>query len=384
MILFAPIFLIVLYFAVEIGNIWVARGELETTCEAAALAAVKTFRDTGSTSLPRDVAIAYAKENPVSGQTVILDDNYQLGGDANDNESCAGEIVLGEITGTDCSDWEFDPDATPGGVTGTYVSLTVEVLTNTDTKNDIQNGHYSFRIYNFSSSNTSLEIDSVSFNIATVPPADDEPGYFDLRIFTSGGTSTDRHWGLTPIYLGTNVTGHAFLPNPDPLVPKMSSTFEVHFTGTGANAFNPGLSPAPSADRFDFSVDTDLGGPDPGTGDNKYADKGGELVGMRVVVHFRLAGLPVGTVSGNLNVVLDPLGNPVNPEHLARVVFNNQELRSGNYGVRVQRQFSFDPLCKKLLGIPATQFHVRAEVTAMCEGASGAPKLVRIDNYLCP
>ena len=51
-----PAFLTMLCFVLEIGNIWLARGELETALESAALAAVKAWKETNSTALARDYA----------------------------------------------------------------------------------------------------------------------------------------------------------------------------------------------------------------------------------------------------------------------------------------------------------------------------------------
>lgn len=393
LILFAPIFLIVLYFAVEIGNMWVVRGELETACEAAALAAVREWRDDPADTLtPRTVAIAYAAANPAGSQTVVLDDNYLEEADVNDNESCLGEIVLGGIEGTGCDDWIFDHDSPPGGISGTTVSLSIRIETEQDTYKDIENqDNAPFRIFAFSSNNANLVIDSVSFDVGTVPPdpnpgPNDPAGFFDLRDVNPGNANDGRN-GLPPVPppptspVPSGVVGHVFWPDFPDATP---TAYQVTFTGSGSNAFQPNVitppgdppGPAPN-DSFSFGVDSDWIFPPHGGGQtSNYVDWGGDFAGATVRVTFRdtVSG-DTGSLQGQMQFVSD---------HVSILNFTDEELMGGNFGVRVQKQFYFDPLCGRLFGIPATQFRVRAEVTAMCEGSAGRPKLIRVHTYVCP
>ncbi len=121
-----PALLTMLCFAVEIGNLWLARGELETALEAAALAAVQEWQDTNSTSQARDFAVVYAAANTVAGSPVILNRN-DGGGGVNDNFDCGGEIVLGEIRGAACDSFVFDANSSPVAAFGVQTRKVFEV-----------------------------------------------------------------------------------------------------------------------------------------------------------------------------------------------------------------------------------------------------------------
>jgi len=369
-----PAFLTMLCFVLEIGNLWLARGELETALEAAALAAVKEWKETNSTALARDHAVVYAAANTVAGSPVILDRN-DGGGGANDNLACDGDIVLGEITGEGCEGYIFDADSTPGGACGAIVSLTIDVLTRVDTKNDVSNDIRSWSISGFASSDPNLIIQSVTFLVATVPPQDLEPPYFDLRSPPNGVCSNatpvgnDKNFGIGTIVTQTGLSGYTFSPDcPDDTT---SQSFQITFTGLGANAFQPG-------DSFQWGVDTDGVGPDPLPGDNEYADRGGDFGGTTVTVNFGLSGSgPLASLTGIM------LQDPADPVHHSYLIFNNVELQCGNYGVRTRRVFEVTPICQSLFGVPIGPFAVSAQVEAMCEAPGGFPKLVRISQFLC-
>ncbi|MEW4456203.1 hypothetical protein AB1L30_26295 [Bremerella sp. JC817] len=122
-----PALLLFLVFAVEIGNIWLARLELEQSLEANALAAVKRWAETGGgdTLAARQFGNQFSINNPVRGVPVSLTDmtlnsaftngtnqlNYNAA-NINDNFYCTdisdyddfeqpGVMVFGAITNLD-------------------------------------------------------------------------------------------------------------------------------------------------------------------------------------------------------------------------------------------------------------------------------------------
>jgi Flp pilus assembly protein TadG len=121
-----PALLTMLCFTLEIGNLWLARGELETALEAAALAAVKEWRDTNSASQARDFAVVYAAANTIAGAPVILSRN-DGGGGVHGNLVCNGEIVLGEIRGANCDSFVFDANSSPVAAYGVRTRKTAQV-----------------------------------------------------------------------------------------------------------------------------------------------------------------------------------------------------------------------------------------------------------------
>jgi Flp pilus assembly protein TadG len=117
LIMFGPVFLVMLYFVVEIGHLYLAKTELNNALEAAAQAGAQRWSQAGATTADaRDCADAYARANTVSSGTFGLDtteDTNDPPGSPNRNVSCTGEIVLGAVNVTTNA---FDANTTPIGV----------------------------------------------------------------------------------------------------------------------------------------------------------------------------------------------------------------------------------------------------------------------------
>lgn len=116
LVIWGVVFLTMLCFAVEIGTIYLAQSELETAMEAAALAGVREWNDSGDASSARSFAVSYAAFNNVNDQGVPLDRNDGLPpADPNGNHACNGDLVLGVVSGPDCNNYDFDPSQAPAG-----------------------------------------------------------------------------------------------------------------------------------------------------------------------------------------------------------------------------------------------------------------------------
>ena len=105
LILFLPLFVLMLAVVIDIGNLWLARAELETSLEAAALAAVKEWGGAGggTTLTARQVGQTFATANPVRGAPVTLNLNYTSGGSNNENTASTfppttANLIFGSIT----------------------------------------------------------------------------------------------------------------------------------------------------------------------------------------------------------------------------------------------------------------------------------------------
>jgi Flp pilus assembly protein TadG len=108
LILTLPVLLLLLIFLIEVGNIWLARAELENALEASALAAVKEWGDsTGAANLAaRNVGVTYAAANTVTGTSVAITNNH--GGAApNLNAAPTGNLIFGAVT-TSTIPWVFN------------------------------------------------------------------------------------------------------------------------------------------------------------------------------------------------------------------------------------------------------------------------------------
>ncbi len=97
LILTLPIFLTLFAFVFEMGYLWVARVELENGLESAALAAVQSWAESGSTDtyMPRQVGAAYAASNTVRSFPLILGLNYDPAAtpaNPNQNLTCTATV----------------------------------------------------------------------------------------------------------------------------------------------------------------------------------------------------------------------------------------------------------------------------------------------------
>ncbi len=84
-----------LLFIADAGRVWLARIELQSALEGAALAGVQTYRATGDASQARNVAQQYAAANLSGGVPVAIALN---GGNA-----ANGDILTGSVTGPDAN-----------------------------------------------------------------------------------------------------------------------------------------------------------------------------------------------------------------------------------------------------------------------------------------
>ena len=105
-----PVLVLLLIFVAEIGNLWLARIELENALEAAALAAVKEWADTEDNLEARNVGVTYAAANTVTGDQVAIANNH--GGTGNMNADPDGNLIFGAIT-TSSIPWVFEAGTEP-------------------------------------------------------------------------------------------------------------------------------------------------------------------------------------------------------------------------------------------------------------------------------
>ncbi len=114
--------LTLLIFVSDIANIWLARIELETGLEAAALAGVESWGQGsmfGDTSNARNVAVQFAAANTVVGTSLVITTNYSAMGDANQNASLTGNLVFARVTSS-TSPYTLDPALTGTCAMGSF------------------------------------------------------------------------------------------------------------------------------------------------------------------------------------------------------------------------------------------------------------------------
>ncbi len=121
-LLMIPVLLVMFAVVVEGVHLWLARVELENALEAAALASVKEWAESGSapgqdwTDGARIVGVDYAEANLINQTQVGIDknlspDTFDIATNPNENASCEGDVVFGAITEED--PYVFEADVAP-------------------------------------------------------------------------------------------------------------------------------------------------------------------------------------------------------------------------------------------------------------------------------
>lgn len=395
-----PAVICLLCVVLEFANLWMARVELRNALDAAALSAVKTWGEGGSTLEARQEGQDTAALNTITGVPVMLDLNS--GGGANGNASSSGDILLGSISGTPGA-LTFDCNGTASCQGGT-VNLTIAVETNpsgdtfADPTTVTGDAETSFRIESFSVTPDSsgvlpvVFLQSIEFDLSTmqitptsgggagVPVVDD--GFFDLRgISPSDNAGGIGNPNLKPTLVGVNTTGSlpAFAYTGGNLVDQFTSVLV-----TFAPPLTPGL---PANTQFYFGTDTDrVGGNIGGGGGVAAQDFGGEF------------GTDSSGSSGNdpftstgATVRATIAGGPTFTGTLTRVSADRSELMlsgvlpSGDaFGVRTSSTTQVSSICDSVFGTSVGPFNLTSISYARFPCPNGPPELVRIQTFTCP
>jgi Flp pilus assembly protein TadG len=405
LILILPALLILLCLVIEIGNLWLARVELEDSLEAAALSAVKEWGDAngGDTFNAREVAREFAEVNRVRGAAVGLAAalNYTAAS-TNDNTSSGGELVFGAITSTSPT-VDFNANTVPSCGLGTVLF-------------DASSGPNMQQInawgINFSpvTTATNLTIDSVTidlqetdtdafFDFSLNPPElsdnlSNKVMYQDIagsQADVSGLTGAAVTRPVTPVVSGTQTTwtyGQVSFVH-DSTTPHLLT---IRFLASGSDTgFNPG-------DRIRFGAQIDSLG----------ANDDGDAVGaspVSVTTTFALSGttqppIAVNFADSNFRHILANY-----PAHLSPVSTNatyllpqapaaennndNQsyvELTGGGtagtaFGVRARATVDVTSICSSIFGANFGPYSVSADTTAMYDCTNQCPQIIRVDNF---
>ena len=439
LLLILPVTITLLIVVLEVGNLWLARVELENTLESAALAAVKEWGGGGGSSgtlTARQVGNEFAKANTANGISVDLAAidpslNWDSSNPPNQNANCTnGILVFGSITDTDPA-VVFNASVAPGcggagsvfldasaqgslGVDNAWgvsfrtdpdpainASLRVDRIVIDLDPNNTSGGANSF---NFSSQSPTLSQNSPATIIASNGSQNDNFGFTQApnapvnQVNFSWDTTTDFPTVLEITFsgdTGTEVNAGEFVPG----------------TGSNPTKFDAGFSPG---DRFRFGADILVGG-------NQGA--GHELgdIGALVTIYFSNAGVPepnpsTGTFFNNQNQRLDRSQDCLDPatvvtddrgfDHyvvhgrgildlpcpLTSAATNNGQsylvLTGGGAGgqafaVRAQAEFQVPSLVQQLFGSLLGPYSVRAQSTAYFDCSEQDAFLIRVDEFLC-
>lgn len=405
-ILFLPVILLLLVIAVDISHLWLARVELENSLEAAALAAVKQWGDSGSTdtAVARSVGMDYAAANVINGTPVAILSNYDPTNTPNQNDSCSGNLVLGavtQLTGTTCPRYVFNAGIQPSCGIG---DVLLDASNNGNLKSGTNN-EWGIAFQRHNSLATTLKIESVTIDLGASTPL-----YFDVATgleladnlgpfkVTDGGGQSQRD-----IRGFTNPTTQIQWTFDDSSRAKtLTFTFHPDST-TGDLGFQP-------CDRFRFGVNVVRA-----TGSGQFD---GDDIGdyhVRVGVVFSQGGVVLPTVYSEFNntwtdgtcgyrgddpfcgnsIIVHPEGIPDLPCPPVPGQGNNPDGQSyvrmqggggGAFGVRAQASTAVQSLLCRWSGITFGPFQVRACATAVYDCAERLPRLIRVesDDFYCP
>ena len=429
LIIALPALLLFLVLVVEIGNLWLARLELEQSLEASALAAAKQWAETNDregTEAARIAGNDFAKANLVRGMAVDLtnaDLNAAFNGTLNYGTSAingnqvrtdvnsggfnaSGVLVFGGVTlpdeGTGYGEVIFDADEEPKRLVGANVLLDVSQNGSTNENN---RWGIAFRTSPIPHINEQLRITRI---VIDVDPDNTATSVFANSIdpmiplaelsdnsspkVNSGSESQPDHFGLDSAFPSTQIVFSA----------PTASTVQIDFFSNGSDdGFGPG-------DRFRF--DTTVVASPGGTPLN--ADVLGQI-GTEIRVFFTIDGEPwpeplVARLSDtdesgctsdptweadhldNLHLVVHPSGEfdlpcppggPGSGNGQSYVVVHSPE-GPREYGVRAQASISIPSVCKSLGGIPLGPFGVTAGATAVYDPRQEEPRLIRPDQFL--
>ena len=419
LILVLPLFVILLCFVADIGNVWLARVELENAMEAAALAAVKEWGDQGggSTLQPRQVGRTYALVNDVNGAGVPIDLNYDPTRLPNENLSCEGNLVFGAVVTTD-RPWVVDTRVAPSCGIG-------EVLVDASSQGNLAANNawgISFRASSQDSINQNLRIRRV---IIDVDPDDIDVAHFDGTATLSDNSQPAVHDNASneqPDNYGWNQTPPTQDPQAGPPSDQISFSFDkpspstskprqliMDFQSAGSDdGFSPG-------DRFRFGANVLIQ-----NNGGRFGEASGDEVGQiatRVTIFFQLGGQDLDPVvatlvdsGGRRNNCLDnefftdPLGIQHLIVHEDRIVdlpcppnassqpSNNGQSRtivggSGEreFAVRAQKTIQIPSLSCRFCGNLFGPYTITAKATAMYECDTRRPRLIRVrpENFIC-
>lgn len=417
-ILMLPVVFLMLVFVAEIGNLWLARVELENALESAALAAVKEWVDAsgGSTLTARQVAQTVAAANTVRGNSVAIGLNYTAANLPNENTDGTfptANQVFGSLSSTSPTvvfASGVAPSCSSGGGGGTPGTASGTVLLDVSSVKSLeQDNAWGFNFKAADASTTAnLTISRIVLNLRA---GGDPDAVFDLlttapRISDNVGLKIPSQadvFGVSnaPFILTTVGTVRTWANMQvrfvwDSAVPYILT---INFAPLGVDTgFAPG-------DRIRFGArvanipqdDGDGVGVVLTTATVTYAVAGVNAVPDKTATFFNSA------FGGNNPPPLDPdvlpnsapyllpnaPGNGLGNDRQSYVeITGNGTPPSGGSGtdfaVRVQAQVTVSPICSGLSACIPGPFRVHAHTTAYASCADACPKIIRVDQFVYP
>ncbi|WP_158265214.1 TadE/TadG family type IV pilus assembly protein [Blastopirellula marina] len=433
LILAFPALILFLVFVVEIGNVWLARVELEESMEACSLAAVKEWSQHGgeSTLIARQVGNQFALANPVRGMNVDLGnatlnpafdgslnyDSVAINGNAActsidwDTFAPSGVLVFGAITQTEATSpggpsVVFDATASPscGGLGG--VPLLVDVSAGNDLGASGEDNEWGVSLFTSpdDSLNNGLRINRIEIDVDPYDNSGNRFADFTPGVAAELSGNVPANWKITA---GGGQPDNYFVGSSPPIVFSRidgDTTLRIDFD---PGMTYDGLAPG---ERFRFSTNV-LGGAS-GTQELGSDDLG--TISTEVRVYYSFEGVPaaVPVIQAMLDntddggscvdqTITDDLGLDHGVEHpelipdlpcppIVSSGANGQSYLRTNiagvpqhFAVRAQASVQVSSVVGTICGIPLGPWGVSAKSTAYYDCTTGDTKLIRVDLFQC-
>lgn len=399
LILILPLAMILLCVVLEVGNLWLARQELEDSMEAAALAAVKQWADPPvvDTMTPREVGVQYAAANTAGGTPVTISTNYDNAtGGVNQNAECDltnivgsdGILVFGAITDT-VSPYTFNAGVQPSCGPTIVMDATANQLKDEGAwgisyQDDGGTGRTILGVLISLGGNLSFDLD----NSGGFGPTLSTNGPGDYKVADdSGNEQPDNVLG-----------GNTVLFFPPAGTATSSPTLLVFFT--------PGLA---EGQRIRFGarvrdgnmvVDGDAIGANNSSARIFFNDSTSELIPYIDNDEFRkqdcldpgdLTTVPGRVIvhprdGGTVDLPCPPGAQPTNNFQSIAILGDSGGSGTGGlaYGVRAQAQKQVPSICGNLFGCSFGPFTVQAFADAQYDCIAQEPELIRVGTFICP
>lgn len=370
---------------IEIGNLWIARLELESAVEAAALGAVDHWGDAGGgnmTLAARNRGVVMAGANTVSGTSVPILTNYNMSA-INGNASCDGNLVFGSVSVL--APRAFDHNGSAGCAPPATVFIEID---KSSAGADVTSDEILVR---FDAADPSLEIRTLRFtlpldsrrsqtpyfNSDKAPEVSQVAGDFDglNPDPRSAGPLTGTWWcSAPPSFAGggfSNPDGDICFEMDDQLPP--GGPIGTNRFRTLVIEFRPGAFT--EDDFFHFGVSTNQLNPPvlpPGVSNDGDA---WHVAPVKVEVTFYdNATMQLSTFETDF---VDD-GDPSNGIAQANLTGGG----GGIPAVFAQATVEVRPLCAQIVGF--TSFNVSASTYAQYDCATGHPSLIWVEQTTCP
>lgn len=378
----------------EIGNLWVARVQLENALSAAALAGVDEWGDTGlpANTLPsRQRAVDVAAANTVDCQPLILDLNYNPL-NINENDDTNGELVFGALLGA-MSPYTFDANSVPNCSPATVMFEIMKNDSGASVMDPTSTGQNDFIRVNYVAGPPNISIRTIQFTVPVLANPNQQPYFFGglgpqqpvLSTVPADYSGVDVDpvapgtWYCTappfmpPAAMNTNPNGDICIEMANQIIGGGVMVADMRFRTIVLNITDTAMT---AGDFFRFGVAMRQFNP-PALPPPVVQNNGESWWRAPVSVSVTFYNSITMTTSTTSTTFVDD-GNPNN----GRAIADLSGGATGRAAVTTRGTVAVTPICFQCLGLGPAAFNVSSKATAAYDCATGEVQLVRIANYL--